>query len=94
MGLTMTEIELAPCASDTVEERVDALAQRLGLSSRKGTLRSYPGCVHWHFKLGKQSGTLEATWWPKTERLWLKIAVNRDADWMAEIVEVFKAEFV
>ena len=32
------------------------------VSALKGTLRSYPASIHWHFKLAKQKGTLEITW--------------------------------
>ncbi len=93
MGLDMTEIDLSPGAENTVEIRVEDCAERLGLSIQRGTLRSYPGCVHWHFKQPRESGTLEATWWPKGRRLWLKIASNRQADWIAEAVERFRREF-
>ena len=37
------------------------LAESLTLTQR-GTLASYPGCTHWHFKQGKARGVLELTW--------------------------------
>ncbi|MBX3118091.1 MAG: hypothetical protein KF784_03435 [Fimbriimonadaceae bacterium] len=89
----MTEIDLSPGLQSTVESRVDACAERLGLLSQKGSLKSYPGCTHWHFKKPGTAGTLEATWWPKTGRLWLKIAANRKADWMSDAIEGLAAEF-
>lgn len=89
----MTEIDLCAGEESTVEMRVEACAERLGLVLSRMTLRSYPGCTHWHFKRAGVSGTLEATWWPKTGRLWLKIARNRQAEWMQEAIAVFKIEF-
>ena len=43
----------------------------------KGTLASFPNCVHWHWKRGKERGTLEITWWGKQDRLWFKVAAGR-----------------
>jgi hypothetical protein len=50
--------------------------------SLKGTLAGYPGSVHWHFKKGKQRGTLELTWWEQENRLWFKVAAGRRGDWI------------
>ena len=51
---------------------------------RKGTLAGYLGSTHWHFKMGKQKGTLEITWWEAKNRLWLKVAKGRMGNWMTE----------
>ena len=40
----------------------------------KGTLASYPGCIHWHLKMGTQKGHLEITWWEAENRLCFKVA--------------------
>ena len=48
----------------------------------KGTLASYPGSVHWHFKQDKQRGILEITWWEREHRLWFKVASGRTSDWI------------
>ena len=56
----------------------------------KGTLASYPGCIHWHFKMGAQKGTLEITWWEIKNRLWFKVAKGRRGDWMAESIAGLK----
>jgi hypothetical protein len=56
----------------------------------KGTLAKYPGCVHWHFKKGKERGALEVTWWGREHRLWFKVAVNRKGQWIDEIVPRLK----
>lgn len=52
----------------------------------KATLAKYPGCVHWHYKKGKEPGTLEITWYPRERRLWFKIARNRNKAWIEEVV--------
>ena len=56
----------------------------------KGTLAKYPGCTHWHYKQGKQPGTLEITWFPRERRLWFKIARNRNNAWIEEVVPRLK----
>ena len=60
--------------------------------ARKGTLASYPGCIHWHFKLGKQKGTLEITWWESEDRLWFKVAKGRTGEWIHEALPKLKKE--
>ena len=48
----------------------------------KGTLKTYAGCTHWHYKLSPSPGTLEITYWPEKDRLWLKIHNRRRAQWI------------
>ena len=60
--------------------------------ARKGTLASYPGCIHWHFKLGKQKGTLEITWWESEDRLWFKVARGRTGEWINKALPKLKKE--
>ena len=63
----MIEVELqipANVSSEHVVEVVEQTCISHALTcGRKGTLAGYPGCIHWHFKLGTQKGTLEITWW-------------------------------
>ena len=58
----------------------------------KGTLASYPGCAHWHFKKGRQRGILEITWWEPEGRLWFKVAQNRRGDWIEASIPILKAQ--
>jgi len=58
----------------------------------KGTLASYPGSVHWHYKSGKQKGTLEITWWENNNRLWLKVADGRTGRWIEESLPQIKED--
>ena len=45
--------------------------QRLDLAM-KGTLASYPGSTHWHFRKPGQKGTLELTLYIPDRRIWEK----------------------
>ena len=82
----MIEVELqipANVGSEHVVEVVEQVCSSDGLAcARKGTLAGYSGCIHWHFKLGTQKGTLEITWWETKNRLWFKVAKGRTGDWM------------
>ena len=60
--------------------------------SLKGTLVSFPGSVHWHFKRGGQKGTLEMTWWESEHRLWFKVANGRTGEWMLESIPQLKEQ--
>lgn len=80
----MVEVALpVPAKWEKVETQVESACQQLGLTpTLKSTLKAYPGSIHWHYKLARQPGTLEITWWPKHERLWAKVARSRSAAWM------------
>jgi hypothetical protein len=56
----------------------------------KGTLASYPGSAHWHFKKGRLKGILEITWWELERRLWFKVAQNRRGEWMEDSIPQLK----
>ena len=72
-------------ASAAVPEIVERACADAGLIlTRKSTLASFAGCVHWHFKKGKERGTLEVTWWERGNRLWFKVASGRTGEWIAE----------
>ena len=74
----------------------EACLQQLGLSFKRMSLAKYPGSTHWHIQRPGEKGTLEATWWPSEERLWLSVHANRRGDWQAavigEISDLFHAE--
>ncbi len=86
----MIEVELqipAHASSEHVVLLVEQLCGSQGLTcARKGTLAGYAGCIHWHFKMGKQKGTLEITWLESKNRLWFKVAKGRTGDWMTESI--------
>lgn len=71
---------------------VEDICREYGLvQTFRTTLRSYPGSTHWHFKQGKERGTLEITFWPKQRLLWLSSRVGRDADWIPGVMERVEA---
>ena len=92
----MLEIDarLAPgTQAPEVPDRVESLCAAQGLiMATRGTLATYPGCVHWHFKRPGEKGTLEITWWAKTARLWFKVADGREGPWIRAAIERVKKE--
>lgn len=90
----MIEVELqvpANASSEDVVEVVENVCISHNLiCARKETLASCPGSTHWHFKMGKQKGTLEITWWEAKYRLWLKVAKGGMGDWMTESITAVK----
>jgi|SRR5215207_5388237 len=90
----MIEVEL-PVHPSVRSEHIIEVVENVCIShdlicARKGTLASYPGSIHWHFKMGTQKGTLEITWWEAKNRLWLKVAKGRMGNWMTENITMFK----
>lgn len=88
----MLEIELhVPPDAELSEQVVEAAcaAQRL-YPTLKGTLKTYPGGIHWHYQKAGQRGTLEITLWPRQRRLWFKVAAGRKGDWNDEAIARLK----
>jgi hypothetical protein len=85
-------IELAvpvPAGADLahIEDTVESLCADAGLrQTLKGTLASYPGCVHWHYARARERGTLEVTCWPAQQRLWFKVSAGRAAPWISTLL--------
>jgi hypothetical protein len=84
----MVEVEVdipAHAQSASIPRAVERACATEGLTlTLKGTLAKYPDCVHWHFKKGKERGTLEMTWGERKNRLWFKVAVGRTGAWVEE----------
>lgn len=77
--------------AESIPKIVEQACARFGLDRcSRGTLAKYPGCVHWHYKKGRQRGTLEITWWSRAARLWIKVAAGRSADWITESIPHLK----
>src|SRR4051812_5633051 len=77
-----------------LEARIERAVRAEGLSIASiGTLRSYPGCTHWHVKHGDARGTLEITLWPRGGRLWLKVQAGRAAPWINDVLPRLQARF-
>jgi len=66
-------------ADSTIEAICAAEGLQIGM---KGTLASFPGSTHWHFKRPGERGTLELTVFPAARRIWASIQDGRRADWI------------
>jgi hypothetical protein len=73
--------------SDT-ERAIDGAILSAGLRvALRGSLKKFPGCVHWHIKNGSLAGTLELTWLPSERRAWFSIQNGRKAKWIQAKLE-------
>jgi hypothetical protein len=86
--IVMREIEFAVprnAALAEAERLIEKVCARRGLVlAMKGSLSSYPGCVHWHYKRQNQKGTLELTLFARDRRVWAKVQDGRKAPWIDE----------
>ena len=65
-----------------IDSLLEDICRREGLGlALKTVQREYPGSLHWHWKRGKENGTLEVTHWPPENRLWIYVHENRAAPW-------------
>lgn len=75
-------------AQSSLAARIEEICRREGLgASLKTTLREHPGCLHWHWKRGRENGTLEVTHWPQENRVWISVHENRAAPWTDALAE-------
>jgi hypothetical protein len=56
----------------------------------RGSLKSFPGCTHWHVKNGQERGTLEITIWPPEHRAWFSVQSGRQAGWIGEKMKLLR----
>ena len=84
----MREIDFAvsPTADLLSAERLmeEICAGRGLILAMKGSLSSYPGCVHWHYQRQNHKGTLELTLFARDRRVWAKVQDRRKAPWIDE----------
>ena len=87
-----TEVDIPPAADfSQAEQVIEGCCRAEGLLvGLKGTLVSYPGCVHWHFKREAQRGTLEVTWWAQARRVWFSVQAGRTGAWIEEAIARLK----
>jgi hypothetical protein len=76
-----------------IERAIDDAIADSGLKTvLRGSLAKFPKCTHWHVKRGRDSGTLEITFWPLEHRAWFSVQDGRRADWIeAAIPRVMEA---
>jgi hypothetical protein len=93
-GWAMTEIEFAVPQGyglGGAPSLIEKACRECGLRiSTRATLRSYPGCIHWHVKRGIQPGTLELTLWETKRRIWASVQDGRRAAWIDEALPQVK----
>jgi|GEM_PF-2470582 len=89
----MDRVDLLPPGDGNVVEAFEEACKKHGLKAHRGSLEKYPESTHWHVTSPGQKGTLEATWWPTNQRLWLEIRANRRADWMLPVIEALMMKF-
>jgi hypothetical protein len=83
----------ATVTSETIREAVEGAAAAVsGSVTLEGTLRSYPGSLHWHVQAAGQTGTIEATYWPQRNELWASVHANREGAWAGEAFDRFVAQ--
>lgn len=66
---------------------VSDIARAHDLIVLESSLAKFPGSTHWHLRRGGATGTLEVTWWPRTDEFWVSFHSNREADWMRSILD-------
>jgi hypothetical protein len=70
------------------EHIIESCCAEFGLTQTlKGGVSTIPGAVHWHYKFGKVSGTLEITLVAAEGRVWATMRENRAAGWIEPMVE-------
>lgn len=70
---------------------VESCCTTLGLEcTLKTETKSLPGSTHWHYKLGKQPGTLEITVDPSSKEIWATVRTGPRAEWMDGAVEMLR----
>lgn len=75
-----------------VAQVIDAALAESGLTvTLRDSLKKYPGCIHWHAKNGRASGTLEITLWPRERRAWFTVQSGRRAPWTGEKLDLLSA---
>lgn len=87
------EVDVTPALDLIGAERViERCARSEGLEMKmKASLSMYPGSVHWHFKKGKERGTLELTLWRKATRVWFSVQERRSGAWIEDTVSRLKS---
>ena len=79
-------------SAELVEQGVERACREMGLHiGMRDTLARYPGSIHWHVKRGSGRGTLEITFAPGPNRLWLAVHAGRKADWIDEALTTLPA---
>ena len=72
---------------------IEDICARRGLQlSLKGSLSTYPGSIHWHYKRLRQKGTLEVTLLVSARRIWFQVQAGRSAPWIEDELPLIRRE--
>jgi hypothetical protein len=71
-------------AARLVESAAEAEGLRIKLRT---TLAQHPGSIHWHYKRGREPGTLEMTLLQRERCIRLAVQAGRIGPWTAEAME-------
>lgn len=87
-----------PIPKNCSEKKVITLFEEVVVScgltvASRGTFKTLPGSVHWHFKHGADTGTLEATLEHEKHRFFLTYHDNRFADWIPPAIETITKQW-
>ena len=67
---------------------VESMAEAEGLRiTLRGTLAQHPGSLHWHFKRGREPGTLEVTLLQRERCIRLAVQAGRIGPWTTGAIE-------
>ena len=84
----MHEIEFtepSKCELARADGVIEKVCGERGLEiAKKGTLASFPGSTHWHFRKPGVKGTLEITMFAPERRVWAQVQDGRKATWIEE----------
>ena len=74
-------------AKGSTASSIEEACLQAGLSlSMKGSLKQLPVNTHWHFKLGKERGVLELTFFPDSYELIFSVHDNRKGEWQDSVI--------
>ena len=83
----------ADCNLAKADRLIEQVCTGRGLiAALKGSLASYPGSIHWHYRRPKEKGVLELTLWPPGARLWAQVQNGRKAPWIASLLPEIQAK--
>jgi hypothetical protein len=88
------EVSVTPKATlSRAEKMIEEYCASEGLSiAMKGTLSTYPGCIHWHFRKEGQRGTLEITLRSERRKIWFSVHAGRNGPWIEASVRRLKTK--
>jgi hypothetical protein len=85
---SLSQVELLD--EERIIKEIEEIINQFQLEiTQKSTLSTLKGCIHYHLKLGENSGVLELTYWPPKKRLWVEIHKNRRAEWNQTMIHPF-----